>query len=197
MPGTSLWPSANPALGRRTLWSKRNKSIACSIDVPHHLERCSWVRTFIAYSPEENALAIQLFLILISMPLMLLAAVMQELGRSQEKARRNEDRLTMALGAAQMGTWDWDIRDGATKWSYETKRMFGFQPADPEVSPEVFYSMLHPDDRSFVEDLHRAFDQDGTPYEAEFRMRQPAGTVRWIHGVGQVLFDEQRKAASV
>lgn len=148
---------------------------------------------FNANSPEENAFAIQLFLILISMPLMLLAAVIQELGRSQENARRNEDRLTMALSSAQMGTWDWDIRDGATKWSYETKRMFGFQPTHPEVSAEIFYSMLHPDDRSLVEDSITRSIRDGTPYEAEFRMRQPAGTVRWIRGKGKVLFDEQGK----
>ena len=150
---------------------------------------------FIGYSPEQNARAIQLFLILISMPLMFLAAVIQELGRSQEIARRNEDRLTIALSAAQMGTWDWDIRDGATKWSAETKLMFGFQPSDPEVSPEIFYSMLHPEDRSFVEESINRSIRNGTPYEAEFRMPQPSGTIRWIRGKGKVLLDEQGKPA--
>ncbi len=148
---------------------------------------------FLAYSPEQNALSIQLFLILISMPLMFLAAVIQELGRAQEKARQNEDRLSMALNAAQMGTWDWNITDGVTNWSDQTKRMFGFSRTDPEVPPEVFYSMLHPDDRAPVEEAINRSIKDGTPYEAEFRMPQPDGSIRWIRGKGKVLLDEEGK----
>jgi PAS domain S-box-containing protein len=130
---------------------------------------------------------------LISMPLMFLAAVIQELGRTQEKARQNEDRLTMALNAAQMGTWDWHITDGATKWSDQTKRMFGFSRSDPEVPPEVFYSMLHPADRAPVEEAINRSIKDGTPYEAEFRIPQPDGSIRWIRGKGKVVLDDEGK----
>jgi len=147
---------------------------------------------FIENSPEENALSIQLFLILISMPLMFLAAVIQELDKAREKAKQNEERLTLALSAAQLGTWDWHIPDSVTKWSVETKRMFGFSANDPEVPPDTFYSMLHPDDRSYVEDsINRSIDE-ATPYEAEFRMPQPDGSVRWIRGKGKVLLDQGR-----
>jgi PAS domain S-box-containing protein len=148
---------------------------------------------FVAFSPEQNALSIQLFLILISMPLMVLAAVIQELGRAQEKAGQNEDRLTMALNAAQMGTWDWYITDGATRWSDQTKLMFGFSRTDPEVPPEVFYSMLHPADRASVEEAINRSIKDGTPYEAEFRMPQPDGSIRWIRGKGKVVLDDEGK----
>jgi PAS domain S-box-containing protein len=148
---------------------------------------------FVSYSPEQNALSIQLFLILISMPLMFLAAVIQELARAQEKALQNEDRLTMALSAAQMGTWDWHIADGATNWSHETKRMFGFSPTDPEAPAEVFYSMLHPEDRPSVEQAINRSISNGTPYEAEFRIPQPDGSVRWISGKGKVLLNEEGK----
>jgi PAS domain S-box-containing protein len=148
---------------------------------------------FVAYSPEQSALSIQLFLILISMPLMFLAAVIQEVGRAQEKARQNEDRLTMALSAAQMGTWDWHIRDDETRWSAETKRMFGFSPSQPETTPEGFFALLHPADRSSVEQAINRSIRDGTPYEAEFRVPRRDGRVRWIRGKGKVVFDEQGK----
>jgi two-component system, LuxR family, sensor kinase FixL len=146
---------------------------------------------FVAYSSEQNALSIQLFLILISMALMFLAAVIRELGRAQETARQNEDRLTLALSAAQMGTWDWHIRNGRTNWSEETKRMFGFAATDPEAPPEVFYSMLHPEDRPFVEQAINRSISEGTAYEAEFRIPQPGGGVRWIRGKGKVLLDAE------
>jgi PAS domain S-box-containing protein len=148
---------------------------------------------FVAFSPEQNALSIQLFLILISMPLMFLAAVIQELDRSREETRQNEDRLTMALSAAQMGTWDWYIRDGATRWSDETKRMFGFSPDDPEGTPEDFLSLLHAEDRTSVAEAINRSISEGIPYEAEFRIPQPDGSVRWIRGKGKVLRDSEGK----
>jgi PAS domain S-box-containing protein len=99
----------------------------------------------------------------------------------------------MALNAAQMGTWDWHIKDGVTNWSDDTKRMFGFSLTDPETTPEVFYSMLHPEDRTSVEQVINRSVRDGTPYEAEFRIPQPDGSVRWIRGKGKVLLDEEGK----
>ncbi|HEY3037404.1 MAG TPA: MASE1 domain-containing protein [Pyrinomonadaceae bacterium] len=148
---------------------------------------------FSVYSPEDNALSIQLFLILISMPLMFLAAVIQERGQARQEARQSADRLGMALSAAQMGTWDWHIADSATTWSDETKRMFGLSPTDSEKPPEVFYSMMHPGDRSMVEHAINRSLKDGSPYEAEFRMRQPDGSIRWIRSKGKVLLDDAGK----
>jgi PAS domain S-box-containing protein len=148
---------------------------------------------FIAQSPEENALAMQLFLIVIAMPLMLLAAVLMELGRAQREARQNEDQLRLALNAAQMGTWDWHIVDGSITWSDESKRMFGFVPTDPEPSSEAFYSMVHPDDRDIVRHAVELSLAKGTPYEAEFRIEQPNGSFRWIRGKGNVLSDDSGK----
>ncbi len=148
---------------------------------------------FVGYSPEQNARAIQLFLILISMPLMFLAAVIQELARAQERARQNEDRLSMALSAAQLGTWDWDIRDDDTTWSNETKRMLGLSPSDPETTPEGFFALLHPEDRSSVEQAINRAIRHGTPYESEFRVPQPDGSVRWVRGKGRVVFDDQKR----
>jgi PAS domain S-box-containing protein len=148
---------------------------------------------FSVYSPEDNALSIQLFLILISMPLMFLAAVIQERGQARQEARQSADRLGMALSAAQMGTWDWHIADSATTWSDETKRMFGLSPTDSEKPPEVFYSMMHPGDRSMVEHAINRSLKDGSPYEAEFRMRQPDGSIRWIRSKGKVFLDDAGK----
>jgi PAS domain S-box-containing protein len=148
---------------------------------------------FIANSPEENALAIQLFLILISMPLMFLSAVIQELGRAQEKAQQNEDRLTLTLSAAQMGIWDWHITGGVTKWANETKKMFGLSPSDHETTPEGFLALLHPDDRAPVEQAINRSIMEGVPYESEFRVPHRDGSIHWIRGKGKVVFDEQGK----
>ena len=148
---------------------------------------------FVAYSPEQNALSIQLFLTLISMPLMFLAAVIQQLGHAEEATRQNGDRLIMALNSAQMGTWDWHLGNGDVKWSEQTKQMFGLRPTDSELHLQAFYSMIHPNDRAAVEDAVDRSITKGIPYEAEFRMRQPDGTYRWIRGQGKVVNDDDGK----
>ena len=148
---------------------------------------------FISNSPEQNALSIQVFLITISVPLMVLAAVIQELGRAKEDARGNEERLTLALSAAQMGTWDWHITDGVTRWSDETKRIFGLSPIDSETTPEGFFSLLHPEDRESVGEAINRSINEGAPYESEFRIPKPGGGVRWVRGKGKVLFDDEMR----
>jgi PAS domain S-box-containing protein len=145
---------------------------------------------FVANSAAANAMSIQWFLIVVSIPLMALAAVIQERGRAERSARQNEEHLAMAMSAAQMGTWEWNMGDNTAKWSDETKRIFGRSPSEPEVSNSEFYSWIHPEDRLMVE---RAIDRsvnEGFPYEAEFRLLRPDGTHRWVRGKGEVLRDE-------
>ena len=148
---------------------------------------------FVGNSSAYNALSIQGFLIVISVPLLALAAVIQERFRAEEAARRNEERLAIAMTAARMGSWEWDIEGNTANWSDETKRMFGLSPNDPETSSEGFYSMIHPEDRSLVEQAVNRAVSEGAPYEAEFRMPQQDGSVRWVRGQGKVLCDEAGK----
>jgi PAS domain S-box-containing protein len=148
---------------------------------------------FVANSAMANALSIQWFLIVVSIPLLALAAVIQERRRAESAARHNEEHLAMAMNAAQMGTWEWNITDNTAKWSDETKRIFGRAPSDPEGTPDDFLAAIHPEDRSSVEQAINRAVSEGTPYEAEFRMPQPDGSIRWVRGKGKVLSDELGK----
>ncbi|HEV7475149.1 MAG TPA: PAS domain-containing protein [Pyrinomonadaceae bacterium] len=145
---------------------------------------------FVENSAETNALSIQWFLIVVSIPLMALAAVIQERGRAERSARQNEQHLGMAMNAAQMGTWEWTIGDETAKWSDETKRIFGRSPSEPEGTNEEFYSWIHPDDRLSVEQAIERAVHEGSPYETEFRILLPDGGIRWVRGKGNVLRDE-------
>ena len=148
---------------------------------------------FVENSSTANALAIQWFLIVVSIPLMALAAVIQERRRAESVARQNEEHLAMAMNAAQMGTWEWNITDNTSKWSEETKRMFGRSPSDPEGTPEDFFASVHPEDRSFIQQAINRAVSEGAPYETEFRILHPDGSIRWVRGKGKVLKDDAGK----
>jgi PAS domain S-box-containing protein len=145
---------------------------------------------FTTRSQETNALSVQLFLILASMPILLLAALIKERERAEVNVREKEERFQLALEAAEMGTWDWQIGEDRVEWSAHSKRMFGLSPSDPELPPEEFFSLIHADDRLRVrEAVDVALASNGF-YESEFRMVGKDGVVRWVHSVGKVIADE-------
>ena len=138
------------------------------------------VGPFVESSPSESALSIQLCLIFASIPLLLLSAVMQERRRAERSAILNEESLKLALNAAQMNIWDWSLPPGDV-----TRRR--------EASSTPFGAMLrvvHPDDRPVVSDAVAAAIEKGTPWDVEFRVAHPDGTVRWVMGKGEVLRDD-------
>ena len=95
----------------------------------------------------------------------------------------------MAMNAAQVGTWEWNITDNTSRWSAETKRMFGRSPDEPEGTPEDFFAFVHPEDRSYIAQAIDCSVSEGAPYEAEFRIVHPNGTIHWVRGKGKVLRD--------
>lgn len=145
---------------------------------------------FTTQSAEMNALSVQLFLILISIPMLFLTALIKERERAQERVLQEEERLEMALDAAQMGTWDWRIPENVTNWSAQTTRIFGLTPEDGEASGERLYSLIHKDDIARVQEAVNAAIRDAAPYDEEFRVPLKDGTVRWVRGLGKVIFDK-------
>lgn len=109
--------------------------------------------------------------------------------RAETQARRNEQRLRFALDAASMGTWDWDLRSERVQWSDNLERVHGLPPNTFDHTFVAYQREIHPDDRARVLGaLQRTLEQ-GTPYEVEYRIVAPDGTVRWVEGKGRVEMD--------
>ncbi|WP_017717108.1 PAS domain S-box protein [Kamptonema formosum] len=106
--------------------------------------------------------------------------------------RESQERLQMALEAARMGTWEWNILTGSLTWSDSLKRLFGHDPAKKEYfqpTYEAFAASLHPEDREFVfQSVNRALTE-GAPYDIEFRIVLPDANIRWAGSKGQVFCD--------
>ncbi len=100
---------------------------------------------FVASSPAENALTIQLFLIIASVSAMSLASLTEDRARAESRARQSDEQLDIVLDAAQLGRWDWDIALQRLEWSDITRRMYGV-PLDVPVGMETLATLIHPDD---------------------------------------------------
>ncbi|HET7220975.1 MAG TPA: MASE1 domain-containing protein, partial [Vicinamibacterales bacterium] len=91
---------------------------------------------FVTSSALANALSIQTFLIVAWIPIMSLAAVLRERASADDKARRSEEQLAMAIEAAQLGRWEYDITTDHLTWSEVTRRIYEV-PLDAPVTRDT------------------------------------------------------------
>jgi PAS domain S-box-containing protein len=147
---------------------------------------------FVGRSLSDNVLSLQLFLILTHIPLMALTAVISERARAEEEARRNEQWLNLALGAAQVGAWDWDITsEHPTRAATSTEASgLGITNGGGSHAPQ-WLDAVAARDRPIVQQAIARAIAEQKPYEAEFRTIQPDGTIRWILGKGTVVRDSK------
>ncbi len=104
--------------------------------------------------------------------------------------RESEARLRLALEAACMGTWDWNILTGEIIWSAGMEPLFGLEPGSFDGRFETFVNCLHPDDCDRVLNAIADAVSLGEPFEIEFRVVFPDGQVRWAGSRGQVYYDD-------
>jgi PAS domain S-box-containing protein len=112
--------------------------------------------------------------------------------RTEQQARRNEERLRFALDAASMGTWDWDLRTNVVEWSDNLARIHGLPDGGFDGTFASYEREIHPDDRARVyASIQRAL-KEGVPHDVEYRLVAPDGTIRWCEGKGRVEYDDGR-----
>lgn len=111
--------------------------------------------------------------------------------RAEVALLENEQRLRLALDAGKCGTWDWDIVRNHIIWSERVYEFHGMTPETFGGKLEDFTHLIHPEDVGWVGDAIRRAVQERTPFEIEFRVRQPSGRVRWLYTSGRVLYNTQ------
>jgi len=97
----------------------------------------------------------------------------------------SEERLRLALDAAHMGTFDWDMVTGRITWSRGHEEIWGLASGTFGGTYESFAERVHPDDLGPLNSAVERSRAEGTTYEHEYRVVWPDGTVRWVHGRGE------------
>ena len=95
-----------------------------------------------------------------------------------------------ALGAAQVGTWQWDQHTNRVIWSSETEHIFGLPLGSFDGTYERFFSLVHPDDRQRLGAAIAKAVEDRAPYQIEHRIITPEGSILWVACRGRATFRE-------
>ena len=111
------------------------------------------------------------------------------LARRSRLAWTGEEQLSLAMAAARMGTFEWDLRTNRGEMSPELEAIHGLAPGEFDGSRDMMIELVHPDDREeFLAGFARATAEGGR-YETEFRIVLPSGEVRWRTAVATILND--------
>jgi serine phosphatase RsbU (regulator of sigma subunit)/PAS domain-containing protein len=99
-------------------------------------------------------------------------------------------RLDLAMDAAGVGSWDWDLATGELMWDDRLRSMFGYAWGDFDNTIDAHHRRVHHEDLPRVSAaLDTAIGGEGD-YAETYRVVLPDATVRWVSARAKALHDE-------
>jgi len=140
-----------------------------------------WVNTFVSTIPGKRS----------DLPVFLTTAIdITDRHRAETDLRRTATYLAEAEKLSHTGSWARNTKTGELFWSQEEWRIFGLDPATTKLSYETFIELVHPEDRTALQEASLRAVRENKAYDIPFRAVLRDGTVKHIHSVGRPVFEE-------
>ncbi len=118
-----------------------------------------------------------------------------EAARSAMVLERSEESRTLAVEAAELGTWRWERRRNLVRGSARCRHLLGLPTGATGDGSGVAWPARHvvavlaPEDRTGLIKLIRRCLHEDTPIDTEFRVPSPptSGDLRWLRVTGRAL----------
>ncbi|MDO1560445.1 PAS domain-containing protein [Brevundimonas sp. 2R-24] len=115
--------------------------------------------------------------------------------RARAAKSETESRFSMALQAGRLGAWEWDLASDRLAVSDGYRSNWGVEVEDGVAYLDLA-SKVHPDDQPAVM-AARSRALLGEPYEVEYRVPQPDGSIRWCASEGRPQYDASGRVTKV
>ncbi|MDQ6629489.1 MAG: diguanylate cyclase, partial [Pseudomonadota bacterium] len=107
---------------------------------------------------------------------------------AMRERQQSTERLQLALQGADMGLWDWDLREDRFGHNHVTRVQLGYGPNDIGETGDQWRSIAHPGDSGrLLETIEAHFRGETQFYECEFRVRHKLGHWVWLLSRGQIV----------
>ena len=92
----------------------------------------------------------------------------------------SEWRRRVAQGAADSGTWEWNLRTNENNWSEEVWPLYGLKPNSCEPCYDTWLQTVHPEDRDRVEAAVKEAVEKSVELNTEWRIYRRDGKESWL-----------------
>jgi PAS domain S-box-containing protein len=114
-------------------------------------------------------------------------SIMATPAKPEENALAESDRRKLvALEAAGIGTWSWNLTTNEIAWDSRCKALFGVPETAPNTTYQEFFSHLYPDDQKLTEEAIRNVFEKGE-YDIIHRVIWPDGSIHWLRCKGEYV----------
>lgn len=118
----------------------------------------------------------------------------EEAAAARQRAEQVEERLNLALKSACVGTWNWDVADDRITWDDYIPALFGRDTGTLPRTYDGFLTMVHPTDQDRVTRDVRRTVEDAVPYDTEYQVIWPDGSIHALGARGKVYRDARGRA---
>lgn len=102
-----------------------------------------------------------------------------------------DERLTFALEAGKLGSWELDLPEKTLHASARCKMNFGLRP-DEDLTYERLLRTIHLEDRAIVIEAAQAAIDDRTDFDVDCRGVGPGREIRWVEVRGRAIYSGER-----
>ena len=107
------------------------------------------------------------------------------------------ERHNMALQAAQVGIWSWDLMSNQIAWDDTMHNLFGIKSGGFTGRLSEFLDYILPEDREEQREISKRYYQEGGKFDTKFRIMRPDGETRVIINRGEATKNNQDIVVSV
>jgi PAS domain S-box-containing protein len=108
---------------------------------------------------------------------------------AEERVRDSLRRLELAMDAASIGMWDWNLDSDRMTWTRQTHLITGVAETDFGGRAEEFFGRLLPADLDHAANFRREAAHPGSMQQSELQIRRPDGSLRWIQNRATMVTD--------
>lgn len=109
--------------------------------------------------------------------------------RAEEELERLNNRFALAVSAARLGVWDWNIQSNELVWDDMMYVLYGIKKTDFSGAYEAWLQGVHPDDRANCDAISKRAQSGEEEYDTEFRVVWPDDSIHWLKAYGQIVRD--------
>jgi len=111
--------------------------------------------------------------------------------KTEEALSVSKAELDLAMRSAKMGVWQFNIVENKRFFDDQTCSLLGLDPATFGGTAEELYAVIHSEDREKIKAAFARTVEKGVPYQPEYRVVWPDGSIHYITSRGELVRDEK------